>query len=121
MATVCSAAATTLPVGALTTMTPACVAASTSMLSTPTPARATTRSRVPARMTSAVTCVALRTSKASYWGIISSSLSGASPVSTSTSTLGAARRAASPTSDRLSLTRIRWFSAIGLQLHFGVH
>ena len=42
-AIVCSAALVMLEVGALTTMTPALVAASTSTLSRPTPARATTR------------------------------------------------------------------------------
>ena len=65
MATVCSAAATTLPVGAFTTMTPAWVAASMSMLSTPTPARPMTRNFLPAAITSAVTWVALRTRSAS--------------------------------------------------------
>ena len=43
-ATACSAAETMLEVGALTTMTPRAVAADTSTLSSPTPARATTRS-----------------------------------------------------------------------------
>ena len=47
-ASVCSAAAMVLPVGALTTTTPAAVAASRSTLSTPTPARPTTTSRLPA-------------------------------------------------------------------------
>ena len=45
-ATASSAALTMLEVGALTTMTPACVAALTSTLSRPTPARATTLSFV---------------------------------------------------------------------------
>ena len=44
----CSAAAIVLPVGALTTVIPAAVAASRSTLSTPTPARPTTWSRLPA-------------------------------------------------------------------------
>ena len=43
-ATACSAALTMLELGAFTTITPALVAASTSTLSRPTPARATTRS-----------------------------------------------------------------------------
>ena len=47
--TACSAALTMFECGALTTMTPALVAASTSTLSSPTPARATTRSRLAAR------------------------------------------------------------------------
>ena len=48
-ATASSAAETMLEVGALTTMTPAWVAALTSTLSRPTPARATTFSRVRGR------------------------------------------------------------------------
>ena len=55
-ATVCSAALVMLEVGALTTMTPALVAASTSTLSRPTPARATTRSLGAWAMASASTC-----------------------------------------------------------------
>ena len=47
-ATACSAAETMFEVGALTTITPRAVAAGTSMLSRPTPARATTLSRVEA-------------------------------------------------------------------------
>ena len=46
-ASVCSAAAIVLPVGALTTVMPARVAASRSTLSTPTPARPMTTRRVP--------------------------------------------------------------------------
>ena len=60
-AMVCSAALTMLEVGALHTMTPRSVAASTSTLSTPTPARPMTRRRPPASMTSRVTFVAERT------------------------------------------------------------
>ena len=65
MAMVCSAAAMVLPVGALTTAMPRRVAASRSTLSTPTPARPTTCSCAPASMTAAVTCVSLRTMRAS--------------------------------------------------------
>ena len=54
-----------LLVGALTTMTPRAVAAGTSTLSSPTPARAITLSRVAAAITSASTRVALRTISAS--------------------------------------------------------
>ena len=64
-ATACSAAETMLLVGALTTITPRAVAAGTSTLSSPTPARATTFSRVVAASTSASTWVAERTSSAS--------------------------------------------------------
>jgi hypothetical protein len=63
--TASSAALTMLDCGALTTMTPAWVAALTSMLSRPTPARATTLSRGAAAIASASTLVALRTSTAS--------------------------------------------------------
>ena len=63
--TASSAALTMLEVGALTTMTPACVAALTSTLSSPTPARATTFSRLAAASASASTCVAERMSTAS--------------------------------------------------------
>ena len=57
-ATASSAALTMLEVGALTTMTPAWVAAFTSTLSRPTPARATTLSRLAAASASASTLVA---------------------------------------------------------------
>src|SRR6185437_15000258 len=63
-ATACSAAETMLEVGALTTITPLAVAAGTSTLSSPTPARATTLSSGAAATTSASTCVALRTMSA---------------------------------------------------------
>ena len=63
--TVSSAAETRLAVGAVTTMTPAAVAARTSMVSSPVPARATTRSRGAAASTSASTRVPERTIRAS--------------------------------------------------------
>ena len=53
----CSATERMFDVGALTTMTPRSVAAVTSTLSSPTPARPTTCSEVPAARTSDVTCV----------------------------------------------------------------
>ena len=65
MAIVCSAADSTLLAGALTTMMPRLVAASTSTLSTPTPARPTTLRFAAASMTSAVTLVAERMISAS--------------------------------------------------------
>ena len=52
---VCSAADTTLDCGALTTITPRRVAAATSTLSRPIPARPTTTRSTPAWITSAVT------------------------------------------------------------------
>ena len=59
-AMVCSAADRTLDCGALTTITPRAVAASTSTLSRPMPARPTTTRSLPAARTSAVTLVAER-------------------------------------------------------------
>ena len=64
-AIVCSAAVIELPNGVFITMTPRAVAAATSMLSTPMPARPITFSRSPAAMTSAVTLVAERTASPS--------------------------------------------------------
>ena len=63
-------------VGALTTSTPAAVAASTSTLSRPTPARATIFSFGAAAITSASTVVADRTRMASASATASSSLAG---------------------------------------------
>jgi hypothetical protein len=60
----CSAAETMLDWGALTTMTPRRVAASTSTLSRPMPARPTTTRSVPASSTPAVTWVAERMMRA---------------------------------------------------------
>jgi hypothetical protein len=64
-AIVCSAALIVFDCGAFTTITPRRVAASTSTLSTPIPARATTLSRGAASRTSEVTFVALRITSAS--------------------------------------------------------
>jgi hypothetical protein len=64
-AIVCSAAETMLDDGAFTTMTPRLVAASTSTLSSPIPARATTFRLSPASITVSVTCVCERTTSAS--------------------------------------------------------
>ena len=57
---VCSAAETTFAPGAFATTIPFRVAASTSTLSTPTPARPITRSRVPFSIRSALSFVAER-------------------------------------------------------------
>ncbi len=59
-AIVCSAAAMVLASGALATMMPRLVAAGTSTLSTPTPARPITFSREPFSIRSAVSLVAER-------------------------------------------------------------
>ena len=61
MARVCSAVVTVFPAAAFMTTMPRRVAAPTSMLSTPVPARPTTRSRVPRASRSSVTLVLLRT------------------------------------------------------------
>ena len=61
----CSAAETLLASGALTTRMPRRVASSRSMLSTPTPARPTTRNREAASMSSLSTRVPLRTTSPS--------------------------------------------------------
>ncbi len=61
----CSAAETTVDSGALATMIPRRVAASTSTLSTPTPARPITLRFTARSMTSAVSFVAERTTIAS--------------------------------------------------------
>ena len=57
----CSAAAIVLPPGVFMQTIPRRVAASTSTLSSPTPARPITSSAEPASITSAVTWLALRT------------------------------------------------------------
>ncbi len=65
IAIVCSAAATMFDSGALATMMPRLVAAGTSTLSTPIPARPITFSRSARSITSAVTLVAERITIAS--------------------------------------------------------
>ncbi len=65
MASASSATVTDEPPGVFITTTPRRVAASRSTLSTPTPARPTTRSRVAFSSTAAVILVALRTAMAS--------------------------------------------------------
>ena len=69
-----------LEVGALTTITPFWVAALTSTLSRPTPARATTLSRGAAASASASTLVALRTRIASTSAIAGSSSARSAPL-----------------------------------------
>ena len=61
----CSAAETMFDDGAFTTITPRRVAASTSTLSSPIPARATTLRLSPASITADVTWVCDRTTSAS--------------------------------------------------------
>ena len=103
MAIVCSAAESTLLWGAFTTTMPRLVAASTSMLSTPTPARPITLRRVPASMTSAVTLAAERTTRPSNSPMrrTNSSWSQSIPSTTSNS----CSRRSMPALPSLSLTR----------------
>ena len=75
-----SAAETMLDVGASTTITPSWVAALTSTLSRPTPARATTLSRLAASSASRSTLVAERTRIASASGIADSSSARSAPL-----------------------------------------
>ena len=103
-ASVSSAAAIVFPVGALTTVIPARVAASRSTLSTPTPARPITRSRAPAAIISASTFTWLRTTSASYPGRIARYSSGVRPTFSSTSWLR--RRISMPSRASGSATRI---------------
>ena len=74
-----SAVATVLPDGVFMTMTPRSVAASTSTLSTPTPARPTTLSNGAAAITSAVIFVSERTAIACTSRTSSSNLAGDEP------------------------------------------
>src|ERR1051325_1822298 len=81
----CSAVETVFPPGAFRTTTPRRVAVSTSTLSTPTPARPMTRSRVAALRILDVTLVSLRTISAAKWPIRSTISFSLSPVLTTTS------------------------------------
>src|SRR5918993_1377273 len=84
-ATVCSAAEMTFDWGALTTMIPSRVAAATSTLSRPMPARPTTLRSRPVSSTSASTRVADRTTRASTPTTAASSSSRVMAVRASTS------------------------------------
>src|SRR5260370_10586182 len=108
MAIVCSATAMILPVGEFTTMMPRRVAASISMLSTPTPARPTILRCCAAARMPAVTCVSLRTIRAVYSSMRASSCSGVRPVCMSICASGSSWRSRSmPSSAIRSATRIR--------------
>ncbi len=108
---VSSATLTELPPGVLTTTTPRAVAACRSMLSTPLPARPTTRSRGAAASSSAVTCVPERTIQPSQSATAAASCSGLLPSRTSTSISGSARSRSSPCSASGSLIKTRMDSA----------
>src|SRR5437588_3886765 len=105
-ATVCSAAERMFDCGALTTITPRLVAAATSTLSTPMPARPTTIRSWAASSTGSVTLVAERIISASAPPTASTNSSGDKPKRTSTE-WPASRRRPKPPSAISSVTRIR--------------
>ena len=102
----CSAVEIVLPSGVFITMTPRAVAVSTSTLSTPTPARPTTRSWPAASSTRRLTLVSERTTSAAQSGTSSNRASSFSPVWKMTSKDGSARRASTPLGEMGSATRI---------------
>src|ERR687896_1018602 len=104
MASVCSAAVITFDCGAFATTTPLFVAASTSTLSTPTPARPTTfrRSARSIRSASSVVAERIRMPSNSPMRRPSSAPSQSTPSSTSSP---ASRRSSTPDSPIFSLTR----------------
>src|SRR5438874_581297 len=106
MPTVCSAADTTLPCGALTTTTPRREHASTSILSTPTPARPMMRSRGARSSRAAVTAVDERVTSASQSASASASASGDGFMSWRTSK-SCSRRWARPSGAMASMTTVR--------------
>src|SRR5690625_4926433 len=106
IAIVCSAAEFVLPSGAFTTTIPFSVAASRSILSTPTPARPITFKLCPFSITSRVTCVWLLTNKPSYSPILFTNSAADKPVSTTTSIFPASRKGKIPSSFKGSLINI---------------
>ncbi len=104
-ANVSSAAETVLPAGALRTAIPRSVAASRSMLSTPTPALPITRSILAPARRSASTVVALRTT--SPWAPSRAPVKAGSDESSTRITWNRSseRRGSSPESETLSATR----------------
>src|ERR1019366_7968277 len=104
-ATACSAADKIFDSGALTTITPRLVAASTSTLSRPTPARPTATRSLPASSTSALTRVAERMTRAAAPATALRSCSGERESWTSTS-VPAAAIISRPCGDSRSVTRI---------------
>src|SRR5436190_18592001 len=107
MANESSAVETVLPPGVFITTTPCCVAASTSTLSTPTPARPTTRNCGAASITLDVTLVSERTTIATTSLTIGSSSASASRLgNTTTSNSGRCCSKAIPLGETGSQTRI---------------
>ncbi len=111
-ASVSSAADTVLPAGAFSTATPRSVAASRSMLSTPTPARPTTRSRGARASISPVTLVALRTISPSASASASPKAGSAGSSTCAISKRASPRSGASPAADTLSVTSTRWSATL---------
>src|SRR5579883_856005 len=107
-----SATATVLPAGALMIAIPSSVASSTSMLSTPTPARPTTASRGAARSNSGEIRVALLPTRASYVPMRASSSSRGSVGTSSTASSGSAARRATPSASMSSVIRMRYGSSV---------
>src|SRR5215208_424368 len=104
IASVCSAAVITFDCGAFATTTPRLVAASTSTLSTPTPARPTAFSRLARSSRPAVSCVADRIRIASNSPMRRSSSPSSQSMPSSTSK-PASRSNSTPESPIFSLTR----------------
>ena len=102
----CSATLMLLAPGALTTRMPRPLAAATSTLSTPVPARAMMRSPGAASMSAAVTLVALRTMRASASAMSAASASGLRPERASTTQSISARSNSSAEAGRSSATTI---------------
>ena len=106
-ASVCSATAVVLPPGVFITTTPRSVAASTSIVSTPAPARPTTSSFTPATSTTRVTLVALRTIRPSY-SPMRATRAGSGSVSTTSTSSPCFASTSTPTACRPSVTRTRF-------------
>src|SRR6266480_4305413 len=95
----CSAVERVFPPGALSTTIPRRVAVSTSTLSTPTPARPTTRSFTPAFKIAAVIFVWLRTTSALNDGMSATSSRSLDPVLTVTSSARSRESSSTPRSE----------------------
>ena len=103
----CSAVVTLEPPGVFMTTMPFLVAASTSTLSTPMPARPITRSASARASTSAVTLVPLRMMRAWKPRTASRSSAGERPGRASISSSGCSRSRASPSGPSASVRRTR--------------
>ena len=114
----CSATLMLLAPGEFTTRMPRALAAGTSTLSTPVPARATIRSLDAFSRRAAVTLVALRTSSASASARSASSSATLRPLRASTCQPGSARNSSSAELGRSSETTI--FMGAGLPVSEGV-